>query len=327
MSSDPLSVVVVIPCLNSGRTIEMQLIALLHQTYSSSYEVVVVDNGSDDDSVERISAVCQSYDNVRLIQAPGRLSASRARNIGVEHSSAPCILFTDADDVVDSEWIARMTLSLEDFSMVGGFLEEERLNSKKTLRGIERRSTTELVVAHSLLPHAIGTNLGIRRDVLDSVGGWLEALPGAAGDDVELSWRVQLSGHSLGKADKAIVHYRHRDSVVALIRQQYIRGRNSATVCRAYRRILKDIKTDDIPEPQRNRSNVQLIRIGLNASIRSVFDTGARIEMMSLIATAIGWSASELRYRVFRDNSIESRVQELWARFENEVGTVDKEPR
>jgi len=65
-----------------------------------------------------------------------------------------------------------MAAGLDTFSMVGGFIEESTLNTEETLRGVDLRSTTDLTIAHSLLPMAIGTNLGIRRSVLDAVGGW-----------------------------------------------------------------------------------------------------------------------------------------------------------
>jgi len=316
MSSQPYTVTVVVPCLNSGSTIEPQLYALAQQTCQSRYEVVVVDNGSTDDTVERVSAVCEKYAHFRLTHASGPKSANRARNHGVAQSTAPYILFTDADDIVDSAWVSHMAAGLDTFSMVGGFIEESTLNTEETLRGVDLRSTTDLTIAHSLLPMAIGTNLGIRRSVLDAVGGWYEGFPGAAGDDVELSWRVQLRGYSLGKAEDSIVHYRHRASILALMKQQFRRGRNSSSLCRAYRPIAARAAVTKEQGPQRLRSNLEIAKEGLAMIVRSFVDEGARRRTLWLAAGAMGWAITDLLHYLPGDDKIESGIKQLWDQLE-----------
>jgi GT2 family glycosyltransferase len=90
-----------------------------------------------------------------------------------------------------------------------------------------------LPVLNAFLSYASGTNCGIWAAVLDSVGGWNEGYPRA--NDVELSWRVQLSGYRLGFAPDAVARYRHRSSLRGLARQFYGWGRADAQLYRDFR--------------------------------------------------------------------------------------------
>jgi glycosyltransferase involved in cell wall biosynthesis len=83
---------VVIPCFNHGRYLSEAVQSALGQTYPS-VEVVVVDDGSSDNTAE----VAQSFPEVRyLLRARGGLAA--ARNAGLQASQGAYLVFLDADD-------------------------------------------------------------------------------------------------------------------------------------------------------------------------------------------------------------------------------------
>src|SRR3954452_16520200 len=78
---------VVIPCRNAGEHLERQLDALASQETAFPWELVVVDNGSSDDSMQ----IVETYEDrirLRVVSAPDRANAAYARNVGADAAHA-----------------------------------------------------------------------------------------------------------------------------------------------------------------------------------------------------------------------------------------------
>src|SRR5262245_32619321 len=90
---------VVIPAYNAGRTIAAALESVFAQTYRD-FEVIVVDDGSDDDT-----ATCLGpwRDRIAYVRSGPNGGPARARNIGIAHARGRLIAFLDADDA----WMPR----------------------------------------------------------------------------------------------------------------------------------------------------------------------------------------------------------------------------
>src|SRR4051812_19242261 len=99
---DPPAVSVIVPARNAARTIGDTLAALARQDLSAPYEVVVVDDGSDDGTAEVAE---HAGGAVRVIRSEGR-GPGPARNAGAKESRAPVLAFTDADCVPTSGWLS-----------------------------------------------------------------------------------------------------------------------------------------------------------------------------------------------------------------------------
>lgn len=84
---------VVIPCHNSERYIAQTLASIREQTLTPA-EVLLIDDGSTDDSV---AIAEREYPGVMVIPASVR-NAGAARNIGIERAASPYVAFLDADD-------------------------------------------------------------------------------------------------------------------------------------------------------------------------------------------------------------------------------------
>lgn len=91
------SVSAVIPAYNAGETIEHAIDSVYRQTYDRIIEVIVVDDGSADNTA---ALVHKEYPSVTLLQQDNRGNAG-ARNTGVAHATGEYIAFLDADD----EWL------------------------------------------------------------------------------------------------------------------------------------------------------------------------------------------------------------------------------
>lgn len=91
---------------------------VLYAQPSESFEVVVVDNGSTDDTPKIIKA--KSYPRLKLIANPGETNFSQSRNLGVENSTGDVIAFTDDDCVPAKNWLERIDLLMQEYDSVGG---------------------------------------------------------------------------------------------------------------------------------------------------------------------------------------------------------------
>jgi len=224
---------VVIAARNAASWIGTQLDALGAQTYDDELEVIVVDNGSRD----RTAAVARSRSSHRftlsVLRAEAQAGPSYARNVGARRATARVVLFCDADDRVGEAWVKAMVDGLGEYDAVGGPRAHEPLNDRRVLRwrpGPPARAG--LPLAFEFLPFATSSNLGIRREVFERLGGFDERL--FSSEDVDLSWRLQLGGWRLGFVPDAVVAYRRRATVLGTWRQAFRWGVGGERVCRKH---------------------------------------------------------------------------------------------
>jgi glycosyltransferase involved in cell wall biosynthesis len=85
---------VIIPLYNKGFIITKTLVSVLAQTFTD-YEIVIIDDGSTDSSVEKVKQFDDS--RIQLFQQKNQ-GAAAARNLGIEKTNCELIAFLDADD-------------------------------------------------------------------------------------------------------------------------------------------------------------------------------------------------------------------------------------
>jgi glycosyltransferase involved in cell wall biosynthesis len=105
---------VVIPAFNASRTISAALESVFAQTYKN-FEVIVVDDGSTDDTARRVAEFGSRVEYVR--QANG--GPARARNVAIRRARGRLVAFLDADDVWMPRKLQRQTAYFERFPETG----------------------------------------------------------------------------------------------------------------------------------------------------------------------------------------------------------------
>jgi GT2 family glycosyltransferase/glycosyltransferase involved in cell wall biosynthesis len=229
----PRITTVVIPVLNGADSILRQLEAVGAQDYDGAWEVVVVDNGSDDGTVEIARDWANGHPNARVVRAPDVKGAAHARNRGVAAAEGDFIAFCDADDVVTPRWLTELTRVATRADLVGGSLSARELNADEVRSWQQEPLQLALLVAHGFMRFASGCNFGIWKEVFDRLGGLDKRL--AAGEDIDLSWRAQLAGYRLGFAPRAVVERRHRQDLRSLAHQQYRYGVSDGQLYRRFK--------------------------------------------------------------------------------------------
>lgn len=183
---------VVIPALNEGAQIGHCLASLTRQRFTD-FEVIVVDNGSSDDTVE----VAQWF-GCRVLFEVER-GATAARQHGFDAASGEIIASTDADTVVPPNWLELIEASFrEDPNQVGVYgpilLRDQEGIDYATL--YEHLFAWFLRINHTLgRPHFCGPNFAVKRDAFREVLGF--RANGAfytKAEDLQLSLKIKQLG-------------------------------------------------------------------------------------------------------------------------------------
>lgn len=210
---------VVIPAYNAEATIADQFDALAAQQWAEPWEIILVNNRCTDRTVDIARSYASRLPQLRVVDAFARQGAAYALNTGVRAATARAIAFCDADDVIANGWVAAMGAGLKRHVFVSGPLETKRLNVTPLTRNRPNGQPTGIqsYTYPPYLPHAGAGNMGMHRELFDTVGGFDETLETLF--ETDFCWKAQLRGFALTPLPNAVVHVRHRDRAGALLRQ------------------------------------------------------------------------------------------------------------
>lgn len=214
-----VDVSVIIPAHNASSTIDAQLAALAGQKTSCRWEVLVVENGSNDDTGDRAESWRARVPGLRVLSSPVA-GAARARNLGAGEARGRSLLFCDADDVAGCNWVEELAAALDGADAAAGPLELSSLNHADAIAWSREFPAGGVFEWPGFLPWAVTANLGVRAEVFRSVGGFDESFP--YGEDVAFCWDLQLAGYTLAEAPAAAMSYRLRPTPASAIRQARI---------------------------------------------------------------------------------------------------------
>lgn len=209
----------VIAARDAAGTLGAQLGALAGQRFDGWCEVIVVDNGSRDATVEVAEGWRGLLPGLRVLRAPDARGAAGARNIGGRESRGDLLLFCDADDVVGRDWMTELAGGLARYPAVGGSIDRHALNDPEALAWRPARPTDALPDSFAFLPWTYGANLGVRKHIWADLGGFDERF--RYSEDVAFCWQLQLAGHTLGFIPGAVVSYRYRTGLRATAVQSH----------------------------------------------------------------------------------------------------------
>jgi O-antigen biosynthesis protein len=217
---------VVVCAYNAERTMEDCLASLEHLNYPD-YEVIVVNDGSKDRTLE----IAERFGYCRIISQPNK-GLSVARNVGAEAANGEIVAYTDSDCVADPDWLAYLVAKMESADLVacGGPNFPPPENSLVPAAvAVSPGGPTHVLLSDDVAEHIAGCNMAFRRDVLLNLGGF-DPVYRAAGDDVDICWRLQDAGHTIGFSPAAVVWHFRRNTVAAYIGQQRGYGKAEALV-------------------------------------------------------------------------------------------------
>ncbi len=222
---------VVIPTYNRKPILEKCLQALEQQTLDAAYEVVVVDDGSTDGTVEWLNQSSQIFPHVRLLQQNHQGPAA-ARNLGVKQAAGDTIIFIDSDLVVTEIFLQAHTEAMTQAQQALGH------NCLFTYGAVINTSNFDAPTAEaykitdfSAAYFATG-NVMISRQWLLQAGLFDTQFSLYGWEDLELGVRLKSLGLKLVKVPEAVGYHWHPaftlDQLPALIDQELQRGKMGA---------------------------------------------------------------------------------------------------
>lgn len=214
----------VIVCSHNGaRTLRDCCEGLLELDYPD-FEVVVVDDGSTDAT----ASIAREY-GFRVISTENG-GLSRARNLGMKAATGGIVAYIDDDTRPDPHWLKYLAAAFENssHSAIGG------PNIAPTDDGMVAEcvanapgNPVHVLLSDEQAEHLPGCNLAIRKSCLQAIGGFDPQFR-VAGDDVDVCWRLQQKGWTLGFNPAAVVWHHRRNSIRAYWKQQRGYGRAEA---------------------------------------------------------------------------------------------------
>jgi GT2 family glycosyltransferase len=216
---------VIVPARDAAAWISEQLDALAAQVDAPPAEVIVVDDGSVDDT----AALAAAHPVVTTVVQLGRSAgAGAARNAGMREARGEHLVFTDADDVVGPCFLSGLVGALEAGAGVAAGRIVDFDVDPDDLEPIGPEP------GHfGFLPYAGGSAIAVRRADLLAHGGFDPAF--RFGQDIELSWRLQLAGLRFVRVPDAVLRYRSRPGERQRWLQRYARHRYQPMLFSRYR--------------------------------------------------------------------------------------------
>jgi GT2 family glycosyltransferase len=209
-------IAVVVPAFNAATTIDAALASIAAQQ-TQPIEVVVVDDGSSDDTV----VMAQRWATIlplRVVRTPDNGGPGRTRNEGVRHTSAPMIAFLDADDV----WFPNhLSACLEVWGRCGGVVTGRALRwspehgivpgqGEDRETGAPHGRTLEWLVRN----HKFGMHAVVPRAVFEQVGGFDPTMEGV--EDWDLWIRIAAAGTPMHRTATRTFLYRQHATNLSL---------------------------------------------------------------------------------------------------------------
>jgi glycosyltransferase involved in cell wall biosynthesis len=188
---------------------------------SISWEVLVVDNNSKDDTRKVVEELAGKYPSrFRYLFEPQQ-GKSYALNAGIREARGNILAFMDDDVIVDLKWLQNLTGIFQErgWAGAGGRILPERAFTPPAWLSLEGKYALAPLALFDLGPQTgelleapIGTNMAFRKEVFEKVGGFrtdLGPLPGseARSEDMEFGYRVLSAGLRLWYEPSAIVHH------------------------------------------------------------------------------------------------------------------------
>ena len=204
---------VIIPVFNAANYLKDSINSVRNQTYPN-VEIIVIDDGSTDESPEILKREFSGYTNIKIISTLNH-GQSAACNLGFEHSKGDYVKFVDSDDVINSTFIeSQVNLVKSDETMVasaswGRFYNDDintfRLNRESVWRDMKPVDwiVETLETGGNMMQCALWL---IPRKILLKSGLWKEELN--LNNDFDFIVRVLLASEYIRYSSESVLYYR-----------------------------------------------------------------------------------------------------------------------
>jgi glycosyltransferase involved in cell wall biosynthesis len=274
---------IIIPTFNGASRISNCLDALLKQTAERNVEILVVNDGSTDNTVE----VVTRYSGIRLI-SQSNAGPAAARNRGASESRGTIILFTDDDCVPMPNWLGAMTEPFDDPEVVGakGVYRTRQKSLVARFVQIEYEDRYRMMADLDSIDFIDTYSAAFRRDRFLEMTGYDTSFPVACAEDVELSFRMSARAWKMKFAPAAIVCHTHPDTISRYLSKKYkFAFWRMLAVRKNPSKVVKDSHTPQLMKLQVLFAPALLLAIAFDLTVRPAVSASTLIVAIFLVST------------------------------------------
>lgn len=298
-------ITVIVPVYNSERYIGSCVESVLAQTYSL-FELLLIDDGSSDNSVAVCGMFCEKDRRVRLIKQDHK-GVSAARNLGIEVSKGDSLFFLDSDDLIHP-WLLEALCRLQEAAhaaiAAGGSYsgESDKLQKKKIWTAdlvygpgsfyLDNRNAIKHI--NKEIFWGIGGKM-ISRRALDTIR-FREDL--SHGEDMLFIYQLVMSGADIAVLDRNWYYYRkHKNSATRDF---------SPEACRSRYRALRRICSSEMRSGR--KENALYKERGILKMIAGWHDEGRRSRNKELMRYAEAAAKREKKSAIYRQLRLKEKI-------------------
>lgn len=224
-----LTLSVIVPTYNDAHGLRETVQSLVRQNYPvAKYEVVVVDNGSTDDTLAVARALAGDYpDLVSAVEEKSVQSSYAARNKGIVNSTGEILCFLDSDMTVEPNYLSQISarFAAGDVAYLGQAVKV--VVEEQSVAAGYNQAQGFPIEAYMRQQHFAGAGcLAVRRDLMEAVGAFDSRLESSG--DLEFGQRVHAAGYRQDFAGEIVLNHPARASYRSLIGKARRLGRGDA---------------------------------------------------------------------------------------------------
>jgi glycosyltransferase involved in cell wall biosynthesis len=259
---------IVIPSYNSAKHLPKLIEAINLQT-TKPHEIIIVDDGSYDNTTEIITTLKKKYKLLKYFKTKNS-GPAKARNFGAMKSKGSIIIFTDSDCLPQKTWLAEMLKPFLD-KTVGGVQGAYKTKQKEL---VARFSQIEIEERYEKMRKAknidwVGSySAAYPAKIFKTLKGFDENFPIASGEDPELSYRVAKKGWKIVFNDKAIVYHLHPKTLSKYLKTKFFRAYYRPKMYAEH----KEKMLNDSYTPQALKFQIILFYLIILSSVMSIFN-------------------------------------------------------
>lgn len=243
------SVSIIIPVKNGEKNIKKCIVSLEQSDYPRiKYEIIIVDGGSTDSTVDIIKKLQKDYGNIRLIQAEGA-NTSLGRNIGVKEASGTIIINFSGHATSEKNFIKVLSNKLQSSDNdVAGVGCRDKIPADQTSFIAKSIDCIVNTVLGGTMMHQHAKIEGekfvdsisftaYKKEIFRKIGYFNPVLP--SGDDAEFNLRLRKSGYKLLYTPDTTVYRYRRETIRGFLKQMFNYGRVRMQIIKQYPESLR----------------------------------------------------------------------------------------
>ena len=237
---------ILVPCFNEGANAYETIGALLDLNYPN-YDIILINDGSTDDTGVIIDDIAAKHPNVKAIQLSSNQGKAMALTVGTMMSSSEYLVCIDGDAVLNRNCITWMMRHFVSGSRVGAVTGNPRIRNRSTMLG--KLQVGEFSAVIGLIKRAqrvygrvftvSGVVAAFRKSALHQVGYWSTNM---VTEDIDISWKMQTHYYDVRYEPNALCWILMPETLKGLWKQRVRWAQGGAEVLFKFKDIFSDVK-------------------------------------------------------------------------------------